>query len=409
MPLAVAFAFAAGLLTILAPCTLPVVPFVLGSSSNGGRLRTLGVVVGFGSSFVVTTVVLASILAAVGFSTGELRTGSAIALGLVGAGLLVPVVGLRLEAVLAPVGRLGNRMPGRGTGLIGGLVIGGAIGLIWAPCVGPLMAAVIAVAVSRGPTLETLAIATAYVAGAAVPLVAVAAWGRRAIRRAGRPEQRLRLQRLFGALMLGAGMLVVTGADIPLENCLTRLLPAGLANLTVTVEELPAGESRTTVASPLAIPSSDAAPLPDLGPAPELAGITAWINSGPLTLAGLRGKVVLIHFWTFGCINCIHVQPYVKAWFERYASSGLVVIGVHTPELSFERDLDNVRNAVATDGVTFPVAFDPAFATWNAYHNSYWPAFYFVDRSGHIRHVQAGEGDYARAEQVLQDLLAEPG
>ena len=149
--------------------------------------------------------------------------------------------------------------------------------------------------------------------------------------------------------------------------------------------------------------------LDDLGPAPELTGITAWINSTPLTMASLRGKVVLVHFWTFDCINCLHVQPYVKAWASRYASAGLVVIGVHTPELSFERDLANVRQAVTQDGVAFPVAFDPAFATWNAYHNLYWPAFYFVDRAGDIRHEHFGEGDYAGSEQVIRELLAEPG
>jgi thiol-disulfide isomerase/thioredoxin len=149
--------------------------------------------------------------------------------------------------------------------------------------------------------------------------------------------------------------------------------------------------------------------LEDLGQAPALAGITDWINSDPLTMASLRGKVVLVHFWTFACINCIHVQPYVKEWYDRYAAAGLVVIGVHTPELSFERDLDNVRAAVADDGVTFPVAVDPSFATWNAYGNHYWPAFYFVDRQGRIRHVYAGEGDYDGSETVLRELLAEPG
>ena len=148
--------------------------------------------------------------------------------------------------------------------------------------------------------------------------------------------------------------------------------------------------------------------LEDLGPAPELTGITAWINSDPLTLASLRGKVVLVHFWTFGCINCIHVQPYVKAWYDQYAADGFVVVGVHTPELSFERDIGNVRDAVAKDDVRFPVAFDPAYATWNAYRNRYWPAFFFVDKNGRIRHTHFGEGDYDGSEQVIRELLAEP-
>ena len=147
--------------------------------------------------------------------------------------------------------------------------------------------------------------------------------------------------------------------------------------------------------------------LENLGPAPDFAGITAWINSDPLTIASLRGKVVLVEFWTFECINCIHVQPYVKAWYDRYASAGLVIVGVHSPELSFERDIGNVRTAVTQDGLHFPIAFDPSFATWNAYRNSYWPAFYFVDRSGQIRHTHFGEGDYAGSEQVLRELLGQ--
>ncbi len=150
------------------------------------------------------------------------------------------------------------------------------------------------------------------------------------------------------------------------------------------------------------------AALSDLGAAPELRGIEEWINSEPLTLTGLHGTVVLVHFWTFDCINCQNVQPYVKAWYERHRDQGFTVIGVHTPELDIERDIANVRLAVARAGVKFPVVFDPKYATWNAYGNRYWPAFYFVDRNGHLRHTQFGEGEYERAERVIEELLAEP-
>jgi thiol-disulfide isomerase/thioredoxin len=148
--------------------------------------------------------------------------------------------------------------------------------------------------------------------------------------------------------------------------------------------------------------------LPDLGAAPELRGITEWINGPPFTLASLRGSVVLVHFWTFDCVNCQNVQPYVKAWYARYRDEGFMVVGVHTPELDIERDIANVRAAVAREGVTFPVAFDPAYATWNAYGNHYWPALYFVDKRGRVRHAKFGEGEYDRAEAVIRELLAEP-
>ena len=148
--------------------------------------------------------------------------------------------------------------------------------------------------------------------------------------------------------------------------------------------------------------------LPDLGAAPELRGITEWINSPPLTLKELRGSVVLVHFWTFDCINCQNVQPYVKEWYAKYREQGFTVIGVHTPELDIERDIANVRDAVTRKGVAFPVAFDPSYATWNAYGNHYWPAFYFIDKRGRVRHAHFGEGEYERSESVIRELIAEP-
>jgi thiol-disulfide isomerase/thioredoxin len=210
--------------------------------------------------------------------------------------------------------------------------------------------------------------------------------------------------------MTVSALVVLTGLDVPLQAGLTAALPAELGSAIVAVEQQPAVQEELTVLRPSTAAGGDpTVPLEDLGPAPELTGISAWINSEPTTLAALRGKVVLVHFWTFGCINCIHVQPYVKAWYDTYAKDGFVVLGVHTPELSFERDIANVRDAVAKDGVRFPVAFDPDYATWNAYRNSYWPAFYFVDKTGRIRHVHFGEGDYEGSEAVIRELLAEPG
>jgi thiol-disulfide isomerase/thioredoxin len=234
--------------------------------------------------------------------------------------------------------------------------------------------------------------------------------------------------------MLLTAALVVTGLDLSVETAIAGVLPAGWTGALVAVEQQPlvkqelgmpvtnppgavrtsgsTGEAGAPGSSGLPAAISSSLPtgpaLDDLGPAPEFAGITAWINANPLTIASLRGRVVLVEFWTFGCVNCQHVEPYVKAWYERYAASGFVVIGVHTPELSFERDLGNVRNAVASAGLSYPVAFDPTYATWNAYHNGYWPAFYFIDRAGRIRHTHVGEGDYAGSEQVIRQLLGPP-
>ena len=391
------FAFLAGTLTIISPCTLPVVPLLVGAASTDGRPSRDLAPRGVRRRLPARDRRGGLSLGCPGVTTDALRTVAALGLGLAGATLVVPWLAPGgkparsgwlgwVAVLLRAVGRqVGDRA----------VVMGAAIGLLWAPCVGPLMAAVIAAAVTDGPSPQTVAVAGAYVLGAAIPLALIARVGQRAVAAMGTPGRRATMQRTFGVLMVLSAVLIITGLDLPLETAASTF---GLPNL--------AGVSATADMTVNPTPGSVA--LEDLGPAPELTGITAWINSSPLTLASLRGKVVLVHFWTFDCINCLHVQPYVKAWYARYASAGLVVIGVHTPELSFERDLGNVRQAVAQDGVTFPVAFDPAYASWNAYHNEYWPAFYFVDRNGHIRHEHFGEGDYAASEQVIRELLAEP-
>jgi thiol-disulfide isomerase/thioredoxin len=269
------------------------------------------------------------------------------------------------------------------------------------------MAAVIAAAAVSGPTPAAVAIALAYVAGAIIPLAAIAAWGRRATAAVG-GQRSDRLRRAFGAAMTATALVVLIGLDVPVQAGVTAALPPELSSALFAIEDQPAVQEELTVLSSQDPATPPPSSLEDLGQAPELIGVTAWINTQPTTLAELRGKVVLVHFWTFGCINCVHVQPYVKAWYERYAPDGFVVLGVHTPELSFERDLDNVREAIAKADVRFPVAFDPDFATWRAYGNRYWPAFYFVDKAGRIRHVHFGEGDYDGSEAVIRDLLAEP-
>ncbi|MEO8468107.1 MAG: cytochrome c biogenesis protein DipZ [Chloroflexota bacterium] len=435
MLLVLVFAFVAGVLTILAPCALPMIPLALGAGSTGGRGRVTGLVLGFGVTFVGATVLLAAALASLGLTTDGLRIVSVIVLVGAGLSLAVPRVEAFIERRLGPLAVIGVKVAGdqRESGLGGGIVLGAAIGLLWAPCVGPIMAGVIATAAVHGPSLETLAIATAYVAGASVPIAAIAGWGRRASDAMWTLSSRTRLRRGFGVAMLVTALLVGTGLDRGIQAAIADVLPAGWAGVLVAIEQEPAiqeeldmlrtdpsgapaaegpmvgGSDGANLPAPIAesLPSSVA--LENLGTAPEFTGISAWINSEPLKLAELRGKVVLVEFWTFGCINCIHVAPYVKAWEARYADAGLVVVGVHTPELAFERDIANVRDAVAKAEIRYPVAFDPTFDTWHAFRNRYWPAFFFIDKSGQIRHVHYGEGDYDGSEQVIRQLLADLG
>jgi cytochrome c biogenesis protein CcdA/thiol-disulfide isomerase/thioredoxin len=399
MPGLLAVALLAGALTILGPCSLPILPLVVGATGTGRATRVVGVLAGFGVTFVVTTAVIAALLAAIGVTTQPLRLAAAAVFVVAGVLLAWPRAADWLTSHgPRPAARASSLGP-RGD-LATGLAFGGGIGLLWAPCVGPLMATVIAAAVVEGPSAGGIAIATAYVMGAALPLAAIAVGGRSLASRLGGAARGVRLRQTYGVLMLAAGLTVASGLDLRLQAAVaaTPSSPPDVAmtgSTTADATEAPTGDPELVV------------PLEDLGPAPEFTGITSWINSQPLTMASLRGKVVLVHFWTFACINCIHVQPYVKAWYDEFKDDGFVVVGVHTPELSFERELDNVRQAVADDGVTFPVAFDPAYDTWHAYQNRFWPAFWFVDRDGNIRHLHYGEGDYAASEAVIRELLAD--
>ena len=409
-----AAAFLAGMLTILSPCALPIVPLLVGASVAGRGRRIAWILIGFGATFIAVTVLLASALAAVHLTAAGARVMAALVLAIAGLLLVVPALrsssAVRLSTIADAASRFAS--PSRATEPIQGLLLGGLIGLVWAPCVGPIMAAVVVSAAVAGPTVSGLGIAMAYVAGAAVTFGAVALLGQRVVSHV-TPARRHALQRSVGAAMVLAAALIATGLDLTVQARIADALPAGWGAALASVEDSPDVDAALAAldqpGEPVEVRPEADVPLEDLGPAPEFAGITDWINSEPLSLAALRGQVVLVHFWTFGCINCIHVQPYVKAWSDRYGAEGLVVVGIHTPELSFEREIANVRSAVADKGVRFPVAFDPDYATWRAYGNRYWPAFYFVDRDGRIRHVHFGEGDYDTSEAVIRALLADAG
>ncbi len=417
-----AFAVTAGILTILSPCVLPVVPLLVGATADRepgtepsrahARRRVAGVILGFGATFVAITVLLASTLAALGITTTQLRLLAALVLVAFGATLVVPALGRAVERWVARVrpARSASVRPG----FAGAVALGAMIGLVWSPCVGPLMATVIAASVIDGPTGGLVLVATAYVIGASIPLALVALAGRRVIAGLGSGEARQRLVRAFGAVAMASGLLIVTGLDVPFQSAITALLPHEATVADAATGTQPGSASPVPMTGidgrPLPVPYAESlpasVPLEDLGPAPELTGITGWINARPQTLASLRGKVVLVHFWTFGCINCVHVQPYVKAWAERYADAGLVVLGIHTPEFAYERDEANVRSAVADAGIRFPVALDPDFRTWRAFRNGAWPAFHFIDREGRVRYATGGEASYGIREQVIRELLA---
>jgi thiol-disulfide isomerase/thioredoxin len=276
-----------------------------------------------------------------------------------------------------------------------------ATGLLWAPCAGPILGLILTGAAIKGASASTTLLLLAYALGAATSLAAALLVGGRVFaamkRSLGAGEW---IRRVLGALVLAGVAAIALGLD---TGFLTRISTAQTASLEEGLLSR-TGMGRATQATPVA--GSD---LPVEGMMPPLAGATLWLNSPPLTREELRGKVVLVDFWTYSCINCLRALPYVKAWAAKYGPHGLVVIGVHAPEFAFEKDPANVRRAVKTLGVTYPVALDNDYAIWQAFGNQYWPAHYFIDAQGRIRHHHFGEGDYAGSEKVIQQLLAEAG
>jgi cytochrome c biogenesis protein CcdA/thiol-disulfide isomerase/thioredoxin len=386
-------AFVAGLITALSPCVLPVLPVLLAGGASGGTRRPYAVVAGLVLSFTVFTITAAALLDALGLPQDLLRNLAVVLLVLAGAAIAVPRLGDLLQR---PFLALTRRRPGD---LGGGLVLGLALGLVFVPCAGPVLAAITVLAASRDFGPDTFALTFAYAAGAAGPMLVVALAGRRAA-----AAMRGRYVRpALGALVAAAALAI--GFDV------TRPLQTFLPGYTEAVQERleRSGPAERRLARLTGAQVHQTSELDDFGPAPELAGLTDWINSGPLTLAALRGKVVVLDFWTYSCINCLRTLPYLKAWDAAYRKDGLVVLGVHSPEFSFERVPGNVRTAVGDLGLRYPVALDNQLATWKAFSNQYWPAKYFLDRRGHLRFVHFGEGEYERSEQVIRTLLAEGG
>jgi cytochrome c biogenesis protein CcdA/thiol-disulfide isomerase/thioredoxin len=387
-------AFLAGVITAVSPCVLPVLPIVLAGGASGGRRRPYAIVAGLVTMFVVSIVFASYVLRKLGLPEDLLRDVAIALLFVVAATLLVPQVGLLLERALAPLGRR------RGTGdLGGGFVLGCALGFAFVPCGGPILAYVSAQSASVNFGFRPIALAVAYAAGAAVVLLAIAVGGQRIAK-----PLRARVQRLrpaLGLVVAAAALALVFSADTKLQTSLpnwTNFLQEHTENTAFARDKLYKRKARTAK-------ETSQAGLPDYGPAPSLDGGGRWFSSAPLTMQKLRGKVVLIDFWTYSCINCLRTLPQLEAWDAHYRKDGLVIVGVHTPEFAFEHVASNVQAAIKRLGVRYPVVQDNDYDIWNAYSNQYWPAEYLIDRSGHVRHAHFGEGEYDHTEKLIRKLL----
>lgn len=419
--------FLAGVITSLSPCVLPVLPVVLTTGAaddvrptDDARTtddaadpakkrswRPYLVVAGLVLSFSLSTLFGSLVLSALHLPQTLLRDAGIVVLVLIGLGLVFRRVGDLLER---PFARLRGRPVNPDSN---GLVVGLGLGLLFVPCAGPVLATIAVVGASHHIGFGAIVLTAAFGVGTGVPLLVLALAGSAITRRTGF----LRRKATAVRVTTGVVMIVVAAAiGFNLTDGLQRSVPGYTAALQQSVEGDPGTSSRL---QDLASGGSGAGPaescadtepsLRDCGAAPELTGLTGWLNTPdgkPLTLAGLRGKTVLIDFWTYSCINCQRTLPHVEAWARAYQDAGLVVIGVHTPEFAFEHDTGNIAAQASSLGVRYPIAIDNNYGTWNAYNNHYWPAEYLIDQTGMVRHTNFGEGDYAGTEELIRQLLA---
>ncbi|MBI4171637.1 MAG: cytochrome c biogenesis protein DipZ, partial [Actinobacteria bacterium] len=382
--------FLAGIVTAISPCVLPVLPIVLAGGATGRR--PLAIVAGIVTSFTVFTLFAAWLLDLAGLPQDLLRDLAIALLFVVALTLLWPRTG---ELFARPLAALTRRPAGS---LGGGFLLGASLGLVFVPCAGPVLAAVTVIAASRDVGLDGVVLTVSYAAGAAVPLLGIALAGRRVALTL--RSRAMLVRRVSGVLVGAAALVIALGADRPLQTS----IPGYTESLQEKIERSAAAKRELSKVAggrdPERVATKTGSSLQDYGEAPPITGIVGWLNSRPLALDELRGKVVLIDFWTYSCINCLRTLPYVKAWDARYRSDGLVIVGVHTPEFAFEREPAIVAENVRRLGVRFPVALDNGYATWNAWQNQYWPAKYLIDRDGRVRYYHFGEGEYDVTEDA---------
>jgi cytochrome c biogenesis protein CcdA/thiol-disulfide isomerase/thioredoxin len=391
-----AIAFLAGVVTAISPCVYPVLPIIFAGGASGGRRRPYAIIAGLVVTFILSLLFVGWVLDQLGLPQDFLRKVSIAFLLLFAATLVIPQLA---RAVERPFLRLTRRPSGD---LGGGFLLGASLGLLFVPCGGPVLGFITTQTASLAGG-KRVGLAVAYALGAALPMLLLALGGQRA---AGRMRsmnlQRPAVRAALGGVLALSALLIAFNVDKTLQTKVGDYTPflQKAERSCYTRKQL--GQRCLT-----AQPASTSA-LKDFGPAPPFTGISKWINSKPLTIASLRGRVVLVDFWTYSCINCLRTLPHLKAWDAAYRKAGLTIVGVHTPEFAFEHVPSNVRKATRELGVDYPVAIDDGYKTWDAYQNGAWPTEYLIDRRGHIREIKEGEGTYDETERTIRRLLGEP-
>ena len=394
--------FLGGLITGISPCILPVLPVVFLS----GAARPYLVIAGLVCSFSVVTLAGSALLSALHLPQDAIRWAALVTLTLIGLGLIFPPLQHLLERPFAriPLGSTGSQIGSSRSGFGLGLTLGA----LYVPCAGPVLAAIVVAGGTGSIGLATIVLTATFAVGAALPLLVFALAGRGVAERVSAFRRRQRAIQIVG----GITMIVLAAA---LVFNLPAMLQRAVPDYTAAMQKgIPAGDIQHklnlggAVKGQLADCTDGAAQLQQCGPAPAVSGITQWLNTPdgkPIDLASLRGKVVLIDFWAYSCINCQRAIPHVVDWYNRYRDDGFVVIGVHTPEYAFERVPGNVASGAAALHIDYPIAVDNDYKTWNNYQNLYWPAEYLIDAAGTVRHTKFGEGDYDGGENLIRQLL----
>lgn len=375
----ISLAFVEGFALIISPCILPILPLILSGSVSGGKAKPYGIMTGFILTFTAVTLFSRLLVQWTHIDPNLLRNISLLILLAIGIVLLSSYLSDKLSLVTTKLsGLIKPKYENQTGGYWNGVLFGALLGIIWTPCAGPILAVVIVQSVVQKTTLESVLVTLSFAIGVAVPMLLIALLGRRVSKRfQGARQHSTMIRRILGILIIFGTIALYY------ESWFLAL------------------------SSKIKTPTFNAATFNEIKPypAPQFGGLSAWINSPPLELKDLKGKVVLIDFWTYSCINCIRTLPYLKDWFLKYHDKGFVIIGIHSPEFAFEQNVDNVVNAVKTYNILYPVALDNQFVTWDNYKNYYWPSHYLIDKNGYVVYQHFGEGSYEETENKIRGLL----
>jgi cytochrome c biogenesis protein CcdA/thiol-disulfide isomerase/thioredoxin len=398
--LLIILAFLAGFVTILSPCILSIAPILLTAGTGGNHKKPLGIITGLIISFSFFTLTLSSIVQATGISPDIFRYIALVIVIFFGLTMIIPSFEHAFTSLTQQIARAGTFIQEHSYAMhehfISGFILGIALGLLWTPCAGPILATITTLAATGQTTFFTILITLAYATGAAIPMLLFCFGGSKIMESMTSiaPYTTI-IRKFFGIIVITAAIAIVFHVDVFIQEKVAHWFPIITLEQSTLLENELNSLRKSRGMSPMMR-------------APEIIGISTWLNSEPLTLAQLKDKVVLIDFWTYTCINCVRTLPHVKQWHESYKDHGLTIIGIHTPEFAFEKSASNVQEAVQRFGITYPVALDNDYQTWRAYNNHYWPAHYLIDQRGTIVKTHFGEGGYVEMEDAIRALLNMP-